>query len=207
MNFNVYDALEWQFVSNQQSMSVDLDETNGAALALELFADADVRIVLTASDGSELFFWEGRQFQGEVHLLNFVKAEIRSRKTTHYAVKIRFSGNIESEFNDGEPALLSPDDTPDMRIDAEVQQRIIHELMAAGFSAEDTMDILTGLNSDDDELLLEDDDDLLPSEAEMSEMIAEARKRAAEALLESEDVEPSEEAEEASSAATDAQDD
>lgn len=180
-------TLDWgdfQFVSDQTSMSRDINP-EGTRIDLKIFASRKVQVILAHENG-DMFHWaEGETLELSRLVRGFNSVKIACTKSTDYAVRLLMDLEVRSETNSGEPYVMQPDET-ELRFQRQVQHAIIKDLVAHGADQELIEDLLTGLNSDED-LEFEDDDLELPTEAEMNEMIEEARQRAAEEAAEETD--------------------
>lgn len=174
------EAGEFQFVEGQAIMSYPLEPVYGSSINLTLYGDKKCRVAFLGIDDEILHFVEGQTLKFDQQILGFSKMEIRCTPSTSYAVRAYVNDLQNSEYNDGIPVVLTPDITYDQRVDQEAQMAVVREMSGLGFSQEAIMDLLTGLNTNDDDLDFEDEEDL-PSEAEMAEMINEARQAASNA--------------------------
>lgn len=172
---------EWQFVHNQSQMSFPLNPAGGTEIDIWLFSDKKVHVLLVNSvTDDQLQLTEGEHINIIYKTLGFDSLVVKAPNRSDYAIKLLVTNDLSSEANDGETQqILTPDELPDLRINREIQQRVIQELAGAGFSGSDIQDIIDGLNSNEFDLEFEDDDDL-PTEAEMNDMIDSARVHASE---------------------------
>ena len=171
-------TLDWgdyQFVKDQTSVSKEINP-EGTNIDLKLFASRKVSVLLKQKDGDTLHWMEGETLEARTSVYGFHEIAIHCTKSTDFAVRLLLGLNLE-EVNSGEPVVLLPTED-EMRFERTVQHAIIRDLAAHGADQELIEDLLTGLNSNED---LEFDDEVeLPSEAEMNELIDQARLRAAE---------------------------
>lgn len=175
--FQPIDFNEWQFVTNQTLMTHPLDAKGGSFVDLCVYAEKKVRLFLVNTESQDkLLVAEDDTIQFKQTVVGFDQLQIRTTQTNDYAVKLFVSTNATAETVSSETAVMLPQMDYDQRIDIEVQKRLITELAAQGLDQDHIVDILEGLNADDSDLEFDDDIDL-PTEAEMDELIAEARNR------------------------------
>lgn len=173
---------DFQFVEQQSVMSMALDP-NGTGIDLTIYANKKVKVLLSNSETGDTLQWEeGEKVTSSQEVIGFDLMSIHTTPSTKYAIRAYVTFAIEGEANDGQPVVLEPDVSEDMRIERAAQQLVIREMAAAGFDASDIEDLLTGLNSNE-ELDFEDDVSM-PSEAEMNDLIDQARLRAAQQAAE-----------------------
>lgn len=181
--FKIFNADEWQFITNQELMETPLDKTHGAKIHVTLYSAEPVTVYLRNSDRDEkLLLAKDTHVNLEVQTLNFDYFAIESPAENDYAVKLFLKDHVQGERNSGEAVVLEVGEVYNARLEREVQMTMIRQLASAGFGTGEIQDILDGLNSDEDYEF--EDDDALPTEAEMDDMIAMARENAAEPLTE-----------------------
>lgn len=174
------DRNDYQFVEGQTEMSLDLDCEGGSQIEITYFSNEPLIVKLSHTDGDEMIVHVGMQLNAARYSTrNFDTLVIAGEASAKYGIKVTVNNCADKELNDGVPVIMRPLENSDLKLERAVQHTIIRELVAGGADRDFIEDLLTGLNENDEDLEFDDDVDV-PSEAEMNDMIDQARIRAAE---------------------------
>lgn len=169
---------DFQFVEQQTQMAYPLDALGGSQVELTVYADKEIKVWVENTDTEDqMMLAIGQTIPRTIfETIGFNLLKVKSSAATTYGIRLYVQNSLQSEQNDGIPVVLEPLTEDEMRFERSVQQALIRDLSAHGADPELIEDLLTGLNADEEDFDLDDDD--MPSEAEMNEMIDEARRRA-----------------------------
>lgn len=145
------DQQDFQFASGHECYGYPLDPVQGSGIDLTIYSDKPFDVVLlNQAESEELFLATSvTVYTANQETLGFDRIQVLAPKRAKLAVRAWISDLQNSEKNDGIPVVLEPDTTPDMRIDHEVQLRVANDLARAGFDEMEIVEILEGLNSDE----------------------------------------------------------
>lgn len=170
---------ELQIYEGQLVMAFPLEPDLGSQVEFNLWATKKVQVWLIGTDpvselDLEMQIAEGDYLHINEQLYGFHTIQLRQTPSTIVGLSAHVT--TTGEVSDPEPSAFEPSQLIDSRISEEARRDVIQTMHALGHDREQIMDLLTGLNEDED-LSFDDEEDLL-SEAQMADMIDEAARGA-----------------------------